>query len=154
MTIVADPPRAVDVLEVTAGVDTHADFHVAAVIDVLGRQLDDASFPTTHPAAGAQRVGRDPRDRHRGRCRCGPAPRAPGTRALHQAGVVVVEVYRPDRSARRDQGKSDPLDAHAAARGLIPRSLATTSPHSYIDAPPEPRHPAARNELAGARPAR
>jgi transposase len=37
-------------------------------------------------------------------------------RALSAAGVVVVEVDRPDRKARRDQGKSDPLDAYAAAK--------------------------------------
>ena len=36
MIIVTDRPSAVEVLEVTAGVDTHADFHVAAVIDPLG----------------------------------------------------------------------------------------------------------------------
>ncbi len=38
------------------------------------------------------------------------------TRALHGAGITVVEVDRPDRKTRRDQGKSDPLDAYAAAR--------------------------------------
>ncbi|MDP9402626.1 MAG: IS110 family transposase [Actinomycetota bacterium] len=47
MTIVADAPPAVDALEVTAGVDTHADNHVAAVIDPLGRHLGDRSFPAT-----------------------------------------------------------------------------------------------------------
>lgn len=38
------------------------------------------------------------------------------TAALQGAGIAVVEVIRPDRSARRRQGKSDPLDAYAAAR--------------------------------------
>ncbi len=47
MTIVADRSVSVEVLEVSAGVDTHADFHVAAVIDPLGRQLGHATFPTT-----------------------------------------------------------------------------------------------------------
>ena len=32
---------------VTAGVDTHKDIHVAAVLDELGRLLEVASFPTT-----------------------------------------------------------------------------------------------------------
>ena len=30
----------------------------------------------------------------------------------------MVEVNRPDRSARRRRGKSDPLDAEAAARAV------------------------------------
>ena len=32
---------------VTVGVDTHADVHVAAVLDQTGRMLDARSFPTT-----------------------------------------------------------------------------------------------------------
>jgi transposase len=31
-------------------------------------------------------------------------------------GLQVVEVNRPDRSLRRRRGKSDPIDAQAAAR--------------------------------------
>lgn len=117
MTIVAEAPPAVDALEVTAGVDTHADDHVAAVIDPLGRHLGDRSFPatpagyqalvawiTTHGAVivvGVEGTG---------------AYGAGLTRALTAAGLAVVEVDRPDRKARRDQGKSDPIDAYAAAR--------------------------------------
>ena len=33
--------------EVAGGVDTHADAHVAAVIDPLGRHLGHRSFPAT-----------------------------------------------------------------------------------------------------------
>jgi transposase len=40
------------------------------------------------------------------------------TRFLHRHGEVVVEVNRPDRQARRRRGKSDPLDAEAAARAV------------------------------------
>lgn len=47
MPIVADSPAHVDILQVTLGVDTHADSHVAAVIDPLGRHLGQASFDTT-----------------------------------------------------------------------------------------------------------
>ena len=39
-------------------------------------------------------------------------------RFLHQAGQVVLEVNRPDRAARRRRGKSDPVDAEAAARAV------------------------------------
>ena len=37
-------------------------------------------------------------------------------RYLQAAGVALVEVDRPDRKTRRQQGKSDPVDAEAAAR--------------------------------------
>jgi transposase len=39
-------------------------------------------------------------------------------RFLAANGQVVVEVNRPDRQARRRHGKSDPLDAQAAARAV------------------------------------
>jgi transposase len=40
-------------------------------------------------------------------------------RYLHAAGVSVVEVDRPDRRTRRARGKSDPIDAYAAARTAL-----------------------------------
>lgn len=40
--------------EIVLGVDTHKDFHVAAVISMLGALLDTASFPTT--AAGYRQM--------------------------------------------------------------------------------------------------
>jgi transposase len=43
------------------------------------------------------------------------------TRWLHARGLAVIEVERPhrhDRQARRRRGKSDPLDAEAAARAV------------------------------------
>jgi len=39
-------------------------------------------------------------------------------RHLHAHSQVVVEVDRPDRAARRRQGKADTLGAHAAARAV------------------------------------
>lgn len=119
MTIVADTTTAapVDVFGVTLGVDTHADFHVAAVIDPLGRHLGHATFDTTiagFKALLAWAAG------------FGPVTLAgvEGTgaygaglaRFLTAENLVVVEVDRPDRKTRRDQGKSDPIDAYAAAR--------------------------------------
>ena len=41
------------------------------------------------------------------------------TRYLRAEAVTVVEVDRPDRTARRARGKSDPLDAYAAARAAV-----------------------------------
>lgn len=117
MTIVADTPIPVDVFGVTLGVDTHADTHVAAVIDPLGRHLGQAGFDTTVSGFKALLAWAN---------EFGPVTLAgvEGTgaygaglaRFLTAEGVIVVEVDRPDRKTRRDQGKSDPIDAYAAAR--------------------------------------
>jgi transposase len=40
-------------------------------------------------------------------------------RFLDGQGQVVLEVIRPDRSARRRRGKSEPVDAEAAARAVL-----------------------------------
>jgi transposase len=45
---------------------------------------------------------------------------------MHIAGLAVVEVDRPDRKTRRDQGKSDPIDAYAAARAAASRRATGT----------------------------
>jgi len=45
---------------------------------------------------------------------------------LTEFGLRVVEVDRPDRSARRRNGKSDPLDAEAAARAVLSGRAAGT----------------------------
>jgi hypothetical protein len=50
-------PVAGDVADgVVLGVDTHLDFHVAVVLDRLGRRLSEAKVPTT--AEGYERVVR------------------------------------------------------------------------------------------------
>lgn len=103
--------------EVFGGVDTHALTHHAAVVDSLGRELADREFPATPAGYEALlkwmasfgailRVGVE-----------GTGSYGAGlNRLLATAGITVVEVDRPDRSARRSQGKSDALDAYAAAR--------------------------------------
>lgn len=48
------------------------------------------------------------------------------TRHLTQAGVTVVEVDRPNRQRRRRRGKSDPIDAEAAARAVLADEATTT----------------------------
>lgn len=130
MTIVPDSPAHVDAFEVTLGVDTHADVHVAAVIDPLGRHLGQASFDTTVAGfkallawaagfgtitlAGVEGTG---------------AYGAGLARFLTAEGVELVEVDRSDRKTRRDQGKSDPIDAYAAARAAA-SGRATGTPKS------------------------
>ena len=62
------------------------------------------------------------RDRHRksgGRRVEGPGSFGAGlTRWLRARGVVVLEVSRPNRQLRRHAGKSDQIDAEAAARAV------------------------------------
>jgi transposase len=130
MTIVADTLISVDALAVTAGVDTHADTHVAAVIDPMGRHLGDRRFPTTPTGYRALMawiasfgeivsVGVE-----------GTGSYGAGlARALTADGFHVVEVDRVDRKTRRDQGKSDPIDAYAAARAAA-SGRATATPKS------------------------
>lgn len=116
MTRMTDPGR-----HVTGGVDTHADVHVAAAVDSSSHQLlSVASFAAT-PAGYVRllawlegfgivdRVGVE-----------GTGTYGAGlARFLTAEGVEVVEVDRPDRAARRQHGKSDPVDAEAAARAVV-----------------------------------
>ncbi len=105
--------------QVTIGVDTHLDVHVAHAADQLGRRLDTVQVPTT-PAgyaellAWARRLGEPVAWGVEGTGCYGAAL----ARFLAAQGQVVVEVNRPDRQARRRHGRSDPVDAQAAARAV------------------------------------
>lgn len=109
-----DPDRVV-----TLGVDTHADLHAAAALDERGRLLDSISLPST-PAGyqalleWAAQFGTVDRVGVEGTGSYG----AGLARWLTDQGLVVLEVDRPDRRARRSRGKSDPLDAELAARAV------------------------------------
>jgi transposase len=114
---------------VTVGVDTHADIHVAVAKDSFGRRLEATSVTTT-PAGYAELLGWA---QHLGQLQAwgieGTGSFGAGlSRFLRRHGQVVVEVNRPDRAARRRRGKSDPIDAEAAARaaqaseGSIPKA--------------------------------
>jgi len=105
---------------VTVGVDTHSDTHHAAVIDEVGRPLADAGFPTT-PAgyrqllAWAREHGQITTFGVEGTGAYGAAL----ARHLRAAGQTVIEVDRPDRRTRRMRGRSDPVDAYAAAAAVL-----------------------------------
>jgi transposase len=105
---------------VTAGVDTHADVHVAAVVDGVGGVLGIESFTTTE-AGCVQLIGWL---RAHGSVNLvgveGTGSYGAGlTRQLERAGIAVVEVDRPNRQVRRREGKSDPVDAVVAARAAL-----------------------------------
>lgn len=116
MTTVAHPHAPGVVL----GVDTHKEFHVAVVIDTLGRKFDTGEFRANRD--GYRRLLRWARS-------FGPiasvgmegtASYGAGlTRMLRGAGLHVIDVQRPDRRRRRNTGKSDPIDAEAAARVVL-----------------------------------
>jgi transposase len=105
---------------VTGGVDTHADVHVAAACDHLGTVLGTRDFPTTPRGYRAllewlrsfgelDKVGVE-----------GTGCYGSGlARYLLTDGVDVVEVLRPNRQTRRRHGKTDEVDAIAAARAVI-----------------------------------
>jgi transposase len=105
---------------VIGGVDTHGRTHHAAVIDQQGRLLADREFAAD--SSGYQQLHSWLR-RH-GRLDLvgveGSGSYGAGlTRYLLDHGVKVVEVDRPDRRLRRQRGKSDPIDAEAAARAVL-----------------------------------
>ena len=105
--------------EVVAGVDTHADTCWAALVDTAGHHIDDQQFRAD--PAGYQalvefitshgtllRVGVE-----------GTSSYGAGlTRVLAARGIPTAEVTRPARTTRR-RGKSDPIDAYAAAAAAL-----------------------------------
>jgi transposase len=124
--------------QLTGGVDTHLEVHVAAALDERGGLLGTASFATT---PGGYRelvewfaslgtvvlIGVE-----------GTGSYGAGlTRHLQDLGIAVVEVDRPNRQRRRRQGKSDTHDAISAARAALrvmhsahPRLVMATSKRS------------------------
>jgi transposase len=105
---------------VYGGVDTHKDFHVAAVIDATGRILGTETFATT--TSGYQSLVRWLR-RHGEVVRIGiegtGAYGAGLCRHVVAEDIEVVEVNRPNRQMRRRRGKNDTVDAEAAARAAL-----------------------------------
>ncbi|MGH3261160.1 MAG: IS110 family transposase [Trebonia sp.] len=116
---------------VTGGVDAHSDTHHAAALDERGRLLGDSAFATS--AEGYQellawlesfgqvaRVGVESTGSY-----------AAGlVRFLAARGVAVVEVNQPHAHTRRRRGKSDPLDAEAAARKVLAGEATAVAKHT------------------------
>ncbi|MDV2980523.1 UNVERIFIED_CONTAM: transposase [Actinomycetes bacterium ARC8] len=106
--------------KVIAGIDTHADTHHVAVINEHGKPLADREFLAvgsgyrkiidfitsygTVIAVGVEGTG---------------SYGVEIARTLSGEGLTVLEVNRPNRAARRLNGKSDPLDAYQAAKSVL-----------------------------------
>lgn len=99
-----------------AGVDTHKDTHTLALVDPLGRVIGTWEFPTGEE--GYRQLERAIGDSSVPVGVEGTGSYGAGlTRHLRERGYVVREVIRPKREQRR-RGKSDPIDAIAAARNV------------------------------------
>lgn len=114
MTIVETAPVVV------GGVDTHLEVHVAAAVDHVGGVLGVESFATNDVGYARlcrwlESFGRIARVGVEGTGSYG----AGLARHLLSAGIAVVEVDRPNRQARHRAGKSDSIDAVAAARAAL-----------------------------------
>lgn len=112
------------------GVDTHKDFHHAAVINSVGKSIMDRKFDATTVGyseliewaiglgpivtAGVEGTG---------------SYGAGLTRELTRRGIPVIDVIAPDKQLRRLRGKTDQIDAYNAARAVL-NELATAVPKS------------------------
>ena len=109
-----------DIPTVVGGVDTHQDFHVAAVIDEDGAVLGSQSFSTTRAGYRAMlRWLRSYGELAKVGVESTGTYGAGITRHLALAGVPVLEVTGPDPARRRGKGKDDALDAIAAAHAAL-----------------------------------
>lgn len=105
---------------VVIGVDTHKDVHVAVALSGLGVWLGDASAPAT--ADGYRQLADWARSHgavHAFGIEGTGSYGAGLSRALSAQGFRIVEVNRPNRQLRRQRGKSDTIDAEAAARAVL-----------------------------------
>lgn len=107
------------------GVDTHARTHTfTAVHTTTGAVVDTAAFPAT--SAGMNRAIAWVRRRTAGEKVFAAVEGTSSygarlTQSLLAAGIEVGEVRPPARSSRALTGKSDPIDAEAAARSVLGR---------------------------------
>uniref|UniRef100_UPI003C7A1855 IS110 family transposase n=1 Tax=Amaricoccus tamworthensis TaxID=57002 RepID=UPI003C7A1855 len=123
--------------KIVAGVDTHKDLHVAAIVDTHDHVMATEAFASTRHGykrmltwmlsfGELERVGIE----------CTGTYGAGLLRYLQHAGITVLEVTAPDKSDRRRRGKDDALDAvnaaHAAFSGV--RTVTPKSRDGMIEA--------------------
>ena len=127
-TVTHSVPNLHEAQTVIVGVDTHKHMHVAVAIDNRGLRLGAHSVGADSEGyrallawaeayGGIEAVGIE-----------GTGGYGVGlSRAVRHAGHRVVEVNRADRRLRRAAGKSDTIDAEAAARAVL-AGQATATP--------------------------
>jgi hypothetical protein len=134
---------------VIVGVDTHKDIDVAVAIDPKGRHLGTTTVPTTEVGCG---------ELHRwalsfGQTACygveGTGSYGAGlSRYLRAQGSSVLEIRGPNRKLRHDRGKSDPIDAEAAARAVL-AGTSTIAPYMDSMARSRPSEAVLTGDLPG-----
>jgi len=111
--------------KLVVGVDTHKHLHVAVALDELGARVGELtigadSIGYAALASWSEQLGRP----------CAFGIEGTGSYGaglasfLRRRGCRIVEVDRGDRRGRRSNGKSDTLDAEAAARAVLAGSAA------------------------------
>lgn len=120
MTIVAEK------YDYVIGIDTHARTHTYAIINTrTGSREACQTFPVTAP--GMNRAIAWIQRNTRGQCIAAvEGTRSYGatiTHALTEHQVVVVEAKPPRRKDQAGRGKSDVIDATAAAMSLLPKDI-------------------------------
>ncbi|MEU1790273.1 IS110 family transposase [Streptomyces sparsogenes] len=106
--------------DVFGGADSHADTIHVAVISDNGGHLADAEFATTAAGYAAALAFLTAHGHVTAIGVEGTSSYGAGfTRTARSHGHQVIEVNRPDKAERRRTGKSDPIDAYAAARAAL-----------------------------------
>lgn len=111
-----------EIVDVVIGVDTHKHTHTAAVIDASTGAVMDTLSVDTDPDGYAALVAMA--DRHSGLRAWsieGTGGYGAGLVRHLGEGEIVIELDRPNRPARRNGAKSDPLDAVRAGREALAR---------------------------------
>jgi transposase len=109
------------------GVDTHKETHTAVVLDGNGGYLGETEVEAA--VAGYRSLLRFARGFGEVEAFGIEGTGCYGTglaRYLAKRGVAVFEVDRPDRRLRRTSGKSDSIDAHAAALAVVSGRASST----------------------------
>ncbi len=107
-------------MDVIIGVDTHKDVHAAAAISGAGVYLATITVPASSNGYGALEAWAKSMGAVQAFGIEGTGSYGAGlSRFLRERGHTVVEVNRPNRQLRYQQGKSDAVDAESAARAVL-----------------------------------
>ncbi len=106
--------------KIVVGVDTHKHLHVAVALDELGARLGELTIGADSVGYAALAAWSEQLGRPRIFGVEGTGSYGAGLASfLRRRGYKIVEVDRGDRRGRRANGKSDTLDAEAAARAVL-----------------------------------
>src|SRR5215218_6727979 len=106
--------------DIIVGIDTHKHTHAAVAITGLGARVGELVIKVGLDGYRELEVWARSLGTMRAFGVAGTGSYGAGlARFLREAGHIVREVSRPDRRRHHQQGKTDPLDAEAAARAVL-----------------------------------